>query len=281
MTQLANDPTRNATRGASRTTGTRPSALRIGLSRGVLELKSLWREKPQLVISIGMPFLLLVILNEVFDDNADGRQSLATALCAVAIMATALQGVALQVAQERREGGLVRLRGLPMPAASYFIGKVVMVVVTTLVQITLLLGLGHALYHVTLPTDASHWLTFAWVYALGTVCCTLLGLVISNLITGENGGGAVIMPFVGLQLISGVFITFSSLSPTIQRIASIFPLKWMCQGMRSAFLPDSFAHVEVTHTWEHARIALVLGGWTLAALVLCLTTFRWRKASDG
>ena len=47
-----------------------------------------------------------------------------------------------------------------------------------------------------------------------------------------------------LQFISGVFFVFTELPPWMQQVAALFPLKWMCQGMRSVFLPDSFAAQE-------------------------------------
>jgi ABC-2 type transport system permease protein len=51
----------------------------------------------------------------------------------------------------------------------------------------------------------------------------------------------------------------------------------MTQGMRSVFLPDSFAAHEPSHAWQHGLIALVLGGWVVLGLVLCLLTFRWTE----
>jgi ABC-2 type transport system permease protein len=67
----------------------------------------------------------------------------------------------------------------------------------------------------------------------------------------------------------------------MQQLAAVFPLKWMCQGMRYVFLPDSFGAAEVTGSWELGRIALVLAGWTVAGLVLCVLTFRWKASKDG
>jgi glutamate synthase domain-containing protein 3 len=39
----------------------------------------------------------------------------------------------------------------------------------------------------------------------------------------------------------------------MQQVAAIFPLKWMTQGARSVFLPDSFASREVAGNWETGR----------------------------
>ena len=64
-------------------------------------------------------------------------------------------------------------------------------------------------------------------------------------------------------------------------IGSFFPLKWMGQGLRSAFLPDSILSVEMTNSWEHGRTALVLAAWCVGGLVLCLFALRWRARRDG
>ena len=47
----------------------------------------------------------------------------------------------------------------------------------------------------------------------------------------------------------------------MQQVASLFPLKWMTQGMRSVFLPDSFAAQEVGGAGSSGKVAIVLGAW--------------------
>jgi ABC-2 type transport system permease protein len=83
-----------------------------------------------------------------------------------------------------------------------------------------------------------------------------------------------------LQFISGVFIVFSTLPKPIQEIGAVFPVKWLCQGMRSVFLPDAFQRQELAGSWELGRTALVLALWSLAALVLALRYFRFRRRGD-
>ncbi len=89
------------------------------------------------------------------------------------------------------------------------------------------------------------------------------------------------LPFLVLQFISGVYVPFSSVPPWLQHIASVFPLKWMSQGLRSVFLPVQAASLEPAHAWQHGETALVLEAWIIGGLVLCLTTFRWRSSRDG
>ena len=50
--------------------------------------------------------------------------------------------------------------------------------------------------------------------------------------------------------------------------------------MRSVFLPDSAAALEVTGSFELAKCAAVLVAWTIGGLVLSLVFFRWNKSGE-
>jgi len=99
--------------------------------------------------------------------------------------------------------------------------------------------------------------------------------------SGKSAPAVVNLPFVALQFISGVWLLFSDVPEGLQRVASVFPLKWMAQGFRSVFLPDAFTIQEPAHSWEHGRTALVLPVWCVVGAVLCGLTFRWRRRPDG
>jgi ABC-2 type transport system permease protein len=133
-----------------------------------------------------------------------------------------------------------------------------------------------------LPTSAAKWWTLAWVFVLGTVACSLIGIGISSLPSSATNSFPVItLPFLVLQFISGVYVPVNNVPPWLQHIAAVFPLKWMSQGLRSVFLPAQAAALEPGHAWQHGQTALVLTAWIAGGLVLCLTTFRWRPRGDG
>jgi ABC-2 type transport system permease protein len=119
-------------------------------------------------------------------------------------------------------------------------------------------------------------MTFAWVSALGIAACTLCGIAFSTIVKSAKSAAATVnFPFVILNFISGIYVSFWSLPSSMQFIASLFPLKWMAQGYRSVILPDTFQVREVAGSWEHGRIGLVLAAWCIMGLVLCMKTFRW------
>ena len=261
-----------------------PSLLTTGLARGRVELMTFFRERETVVFIFALPAILLVLLGSIFGGQAAPvpgvtvGQLFVAGMIAGGIMSTSFQYLGIGITAERDSGLLKRLSGTPMPHAAYFIGKIVQVLVCMIAEITLLLIVGVAFYHVQLPDTAERWWTFAWVCLLGCAACSLLGIAVSSLPRSARSASPIItLPVVVLEFISGVFIPFSSVPPWLQRVAAVFPLKWMAQGLRSAFLPARAAVLEPAHSWEHGKTALVLAAWVAAGLVLCIRTFRWQS----
>ena len=259
------------------------TALRIGLYRGRLELSQFVQDRAAVILFTLFPVVMLVLFAAIFKGSEGGvpvKQIYTAGFVAVGIVSTSFQILSLQVAGERHNGTLKRLRGTPMPKPSYFLGKIILVLVLSLVQLVVLLLIGHLFFGVSAPHSAERWLTLVWLFLLGVASCTLLGIAYSSLVAPNTGGILVVLPVIALQFISGVFIPFNQLPKGIQEVAAVFPLKWISQGMRSVFLPDTFTQLEPAGQWEHGKIALILGAWAVGGLVLCLTTFKWRDRGE-
>ena len=80
-----------------------------------------------------------------------------------------------------------------------------------------------------------------------------------------------------MQVFSGVFFVFTQLPPWMQQVAAIFPLKWLTQGMRSVFLPESFASQEVAQSWELQTTFLVLMIWLAIGIFFSVRKFKWDR----
>jgi ABC-2 type transport system permease protein len=264
------------------------NALRLGLARGVVELKTFFRQKEAVVFTFSLPAVIMVLLAGIFsnlDPNSGVTMSqfFVASMTAGGIASTSFVNLGIGVATDRQNGTLKRLRGVPMPAASYFIGKIVLVLVASMAEAALLLGVGVAFFDLALPTTAAKWLTFAWVFLLGIGACSLLGIAISGL--ARTAQGAIAMTNLGLLIlnfISGIYIMHLALLPKGMVVAgSLFPLKWMGQGFRSVFLPDTVLYQEMAGSWEHGRTALVLAAWCIGGLALCVMTFRLRGRAES
>jgi ABC-2 type transport system permease protein len=264
-----------------------PSAMKLGLSRAAIDIKMFFREKDAVIFTFAFPIILLVLFGSIFAGGVEGTgitvsQLYTAGLIGAGVMSAAFQNLGIGIATDRDDGTLKRLAGSPMPRSAYFIGKLLMVLVVSLLEVIFLLAIGVTLYDLDLPTEFSTWATFAWVFVLGAAASGLLGIAASSLPRSAKSAAAVItLPFVVLQFISGVYIPFTEMPPWLINIASIFPLKWMCQGFRSVFLGDAGAAAELTNSYELDRVALVLAAWVIGGLVLCLTTFRWKGRRDG
>jgi ABC-2 type transport system permease protein len=163
-----------------------------------------------------------------------------------------------------------------MPASSYFIGKAILVTLSMLIQVFLLLAAGVIFFGVHLPQSAHKWLLLAALLVLGGACSTVLGIAFSNVPKSGRGASAVVSPVViVLQFFSGVFFVFTQLPHWMQQVAAIFPLKWMTQGARSVFLPDSFASREVAGNWETGRTFAIIGAWLVVGLIWAIRSFKW------
>jgi ABC-2 type transport system permease protein len=201
-------------------------------------------------------------------------------IAATGIMLTSFQAVGSAVAAERETGQLERLQLLGTPPAAYFAGKAGQVLVTTAAQLALLLPVARYGYDVPLPADLGHWLNFLWVAGLGALAGTVLGIAVSALPGSATSTSTAISAFsLVLQFFSGVFFGFLELPGWMQQLAALFPLKWLTQGMRSAFLPEQAGAFEIAGGWEHGRTALVLVAWVIIGVMVCARTFRWRRAA--
>ena len=259
------------------------NTFKIGVSRGNLEIRQFLRQRESVVFTLLFPVLLLLIFGSVFKNTISPgvtfSQYFVAGMIASGLINTGFQQLAIMIPLERDDGTLKRLRGTPMPPASYFIGKILAVLASMFVQILLLLLVGTLIFGVHLPTDIGHWITFTWVTLLGITGSTLLGIAFSSVPRSGRGASAMVTPIVlVLQFTSGVFFIFKDLPSWMQNVASIFPLKWLTQGMRSVFLPNDFASQEVAKSWQHGQVALMLSLWIVIGLALALKTFRWERS---
>ncbi|MEU2914206.1 ABC transporter permease [Streptomyces massasporeus] len=264
-----------------------PGTWGLGLRRGALEIRQFFRQRDQVVFTFAFPVVFLFLFASIFQDDVEGAgitasQLYVPAMMAAGIMSTSFQSLGVSIAIEREDKVLRRLRGTPMPPAAYFLGKIWLVLFTGLLETAVLLLVGTTFYGVDLPSDAGPWLDLAWIFVLGITACALLGIAISSVPRSANSASSVVvLPFLVLQFISGVYIAIGTVPDWMLTIGALFPLKWMCQGLRGVFLPESAQVLEQAGSWELGRVALVLAAWCVGGLALCLLTFRWKDRREG
>lgn len=260
-----------------------PTPLRIGLSRVVPELKMFYRRPEQVVLTFSMPAVIGILLGSIFSTKLPNTGTstgavIAASILAYGILSTSFINLGISIAADRDTGALRRLRGTPTTASSYFIGKIVLVAVASLAEAVVLLSVGVIVFKLRLPTDAFGWFTLTWVFVLGIVSCSLLGIFVSNL--ASNAVSAAVItngPAVALQFVSGTYVPLMALPNWMLILGSLFPVKWMAQGFRSVLLPPDMAAFEPAGSWEHWTTFLVLAVWSVGGLIACLRVFRWSE----
>lgn len=261
------------------------STISLGFVRTKYEFITYFREFDAVFFTFLFPVIMLGIFSAAFSALGDIHAGPAKVdfasyylpgMVAAGILLSGVQNLAVSIAQEKSDGTLKRLGGTPLPPLSYFAGKLLSSFITGAIQLVVLLAFARLVFGVALPTDPAKYLDLLWIFVLGILACGLLGIALSAVPrSGRSATGVVIPLVLFLQFISGVYLPFSQLPSWMQTVASFFPLKWLAQGMRSVFLPDSFKTLEVGHEWNLGLVAIILGAWLLVGLAVTRLTFRW------
>ncbi|NEB40579.1 ABC transporter permease [Streptomyces sp. SID14515] len=255
------------------------TTLRAGLRRGGIELRHLLRNPKELSGHLTNVVVALVIAAYVSGD-VPGTQTPLSHLVLAGFAAYLLFQIGLinlpqMLVTEREEGVLLRLRATPGGIPAYLVAKSLLVVVMAVGTLALLLTSTALLVDGPLPRGAGGWLTLLWVTALGLLAVVPLGAAIGAVLPNPREALALIMlPTMGLLITSGAVFPITSLPVPVQQVASVFPLKWMAQGLRSALLPDSARAAEAAGSWELPMVALVLTAWAVLGFLLAVPLLR-------
>ena len=162
-----------------------------------------------MVFSFAYPVVLMVVFgsvlgSDVLPGGVPFPQYFLAGIAATGIMLSSFQAIGTSIAGERGAGQLERLQLLGTPPVAYFAGKAGQVLVTTVVQLAVLLPVARYGYNVPLPAAAADWVTFGWVAALGCLAGTVLGIAASALRgTAASVGTAIAAFAIVLQFFSG------------------------------------------------------------------------------
>lgn len=260
-----------------------------GAWRTRFELMQYFRALDTLVFTFLFPVVMLGLFSVAFGGSGDMQpapglppvpvgQMYLPGMLAAGLLLSGFQNLAIDIAIERSEGVLKRLGSTPLSPVSYFLGKVGQVGITGVLQAVLILAFAGLVLRVPLPTEPEKWVAFGWIFILGIVSSSLLGVAISSVPRTARSATAVVIPIVlVVQFLSGVYLFFYMLPEWLQSAASVLPVKWMAQGMRYVFLPDAYAVLEMDGEWNLTGVAIALAVWSVIGLVLARITFRWMR----
>lgn len=225
------------------------------------ENKAFWRNPAAAFFTFVFPLMFLVIFNGLFEET----QFYVPAIAAFAVITACFTNVAMGVTIARDQGVLKRVRGTPLPAVSYLLGRVLHAVFIALLLVAIVTVAGVLFYEVDPPSDPGR---FIATLAIGAASFCALGLAFTALIPNEEAAPAVVNAAVlPLSFVSDIFIPSDHAPDWMQTIADLFPIKHFAQAMLASFDPTFRA-------WSTTDL-VVIGVWGVAGLVAAIRSFSW------
>ena len=260
-------------------TGRRQYAVRLGVRRGWTEfLNSLRSPQDQ----AGYLFVAVATVGYLWfnrDDTVDGTSLLYPSVALPGILAglvafNAVFNAAFALAMEREDGTLLRHKALPHGMPGYVTGQVTYQSLNVLPTLLVVLVPSALLFDGVVP-DGGGWPTVAWVLSLGLLATLPLGLVLGAVVPDtQKVGSWGLLPLIGTIAVSGIFFPVQALWGWVQAVAQFLPVYWIGLGMRSAFLPDAAAALELGGSWRTGHVALVLTAWAVVGLLVTPVVLR-------
>lgn len=252
---------------------TRTNAIRLGVRRGWTEFSQSIRSTQDQGFYIFTAVLVVGYLFLRRNSEVEGTELLVPSVALPSILGALIAfgvviGPAYSLAMEKEDGTLLRAKAVPHGLVGYFTGQLLLQCMSLVPQMLVILVPSFLLFD-DLMADPSGWLTVAWVLILGMLAALPIGMVIGALVPSTQKVGTWgMLPIMVLAGISGIFYPLQALWGWVQVVAQVFPMYWLGLGMRSAFLPDAAATLEVGGSWRTGMTVLVLAAWTVAGMLL-------------
>ncbi|CAM5706992.1 ABC transporter permease [Streptomyces coeruleorubidus] len=251
----------------------------LGVRRGWTELRQTFTTGQDVFGYALWTVLVMVPLFLAGDDPLKGAGISAGAfmlpsLLGMTLAFTGMTTTAQLLATEREDGTLLRAKAVPHGMVGHLVGKIVMVSGTALVSMALPFAAGVFLVDGVARQGGGALLTLVWVIPLGLLATLPIGAVIGSLVSSPRTVGLLMLPVMGLVVVSGIYFPLSELPEWLQTVAQIFPVYWLGLGLRAALLPSEAVAAEIGASWQHLETAGVLGAWAVAGLLLAPSVLR-------
>jgi ABC-2 type transport system permease protein len=229
-----------------------------------------WRNREAAFFSFLFPIILLVLLGSVYGDEpiegVNGPTYLLVGLLGYGIAATAFASLAITLVVRREAGLLKRVRGTPLPPATYLAAVIGSMVVVIALQVVAQLLIGVYLLDARWPAAAG---SFAFAVLLGAAAFAALGVAVTTVVRTAEGSSAVVNAiYLPVAFISGAFFSTQEMPAFLEAISEVLPLTYLLDVIRSTFIEGEGLG---SATGALAAVAV----WGIFGLVLAVRMFRW------
>lgn len=236
------------------------------LSQLRTELALSSRQGEQLLVSIGIPLLVLVFFStvDVLPVHTDAPVDfLAPGVLALAVMSTAMVSLGIGTGFERSYGVLKRLGASPLGRPRWIAAKIATVGITELVQWLLLIVV--AIIIGWSPPSAG-WPTAVLGGVLGTAAFGGLGLLMAGTLPGVGTLAGANGLYLVLLLTGGMVIPLDELPGWLSAAAKVLPAAPLAEVLTGSLMAD-----RSVAGWAWVSLTV----WAVAAPLAAAVTFRW------
>lgn len=173
-----------------------------------------------------------------------------------------LIGLSGMLAYERQIGTLRRLFTSPTGRAVYLGGTIIGMVLTAMLQMTILIAFGKLVLHVNWGNSV---LAIAMMLVSSTLAAAALGTMLGTLVKTESqASGLSIMVGMVLAMLGGCWYPLELFPQTVQTVVRVLPTTWTMQGMLDITLRGqgpSGVVLEMLVLFGFALVFFVVGVW--------------------
>jgi ABC-2 type transport system permease protein len=240
--------------------------MRALLAQTRMEVVLTLRRGESLLLTLGIPILLLVFFSlvDVLPTDAaadDPVDFLAPGVLALAVMSTAMVGLGIATGFERQYGVLKRLGTTPLGRPRLLAAKTAAILVVEIVQVAVLVPIALALGW----SPSSGWAQAIAAALLATVAFAGLGLLMAGTLRGEVTLAAANGLYLVLLLLGGMVIPLAELPEGIRTAARLLPAAPLAEILNGTIGAGSVPG----GAW------LVLAAWAALAPLVAARLFRW------
>ena len=233
------------------------------------EQLAFWRTREAAFFIFAFPILLLLLLGLVYDGEIEGHPAanwLLVGMLGYGAANTAFGGLAITLVLRREYAQLKRIRGTPLPAATYLAAVVVSSLLVFALQAVVIYALGVLLFDAELP-DRPFSLALALLF--GAAAFTGLGLGAAALIRSAEGVSPVVNFIVlPMAFLSGSFGPTDRYPDVIEGFAALLPLKHFIDMLAAVAL-------DAEPLTSQGTALAVVGAWGAAAFLVAYRWFEW------
>jgi ABC-2 type transport system permease protein len=233
----------------------------------VAEVSMTLRRGETLLLTLGIPLLLLVFFSQVKVTSSEGSRPIdlvTPGILALAVMSTSMVSLGIATGFERGYGVLKRLGATPLGRPRLLSAKIASVLLIEVLQAALIVALGLALGWK--PTGGLPG-ALAAVAAMiaGSIAFGGIGLAMAGRLKAEVNLAAANGLYLVLLLLGGMVVPLSVLPAALRSVAEVLPAAALSSALRDAIGP----------TAGYAGCWAVLVAWMVVGPLIAALTFRF------